>query len=240
MHSRWSVRNETSDCRAAGFVASASPTGMLTRPKLIDPFQIVAHGEDELYLDRPFPPLIPAYAHDLVALAEGASPQNRTRPRIWSRTTDGWREVSWEEAADRGRRARARPPRARHRRRATPSASSRAHGSNGRSSTSRSPRSALSRRRSTRRAPPAETCYILEHSKAVGCLVEDDEQLAKIDAARPTRLHAGDARRARAPSGATTRAAHPGALDEARARSATTTSSRSSTRRARPARRRPA
>ena len=40
-HSRCSVRNETSDWRAAGFVASASPTGMLTRPKLMEPFQIV-------------------------------------------------------------------------------------------------------------------------------------------------------------------------------------------------------
>ena len=39
-HSRWSRRNETSDCRAAGFVAGASPTGMLTRPKLSDPFQV--------------------------------------------------------------------------------------------------------------------------------------------------------------------------------------------------------
>ena len=28
-----------SDWRAAGFVAGASPTGMLTRPKLSDPFQ---------------------------------------------------------------------------------------------------------------------------------------------------------------------------------------------------------
>ena len=39
-HSRCSRRNETSDCRAAGFVAGASPTGMLTRPKLNDPFQL--------------------------------------------------------------------------------------------------------------------------------------------------------------------------------------------------------
>ena len=36
-HSRWRVRNDTS-CR---WVASASPMGMLTRPKLMDPFQIV-------------------------------------------------------------------------------------------------------------------------------------------------------------------------------------------------------
>ena len=40
-HSRWSCRNETSDARAFGEVASASPIGMLTRPKLSEPFQIV-------------------------------------------------------------------------------------------------------------------------------------------------------------------------------------------------------
>jgi len=41
MQSRWSMRNETSDWRAAGFVAGASPTGIETRPKLRDPFQEV-------------------------------------------------------------------------------------------------------------------------------------------------------------------------------------------------------
>ena len=40
-HSRCNIRKDTSDCRAAGFVARAIPTGMLTRPKLMDPFQIV-------------------------------------------------------------------------------------------------------------------------------------------------------------------------------------------------------
>src|SRR5256885_2244962 len=38
------MRNDTSDCRAAGLVARAIPTGMLTRPKLMDPFQIVLMG----------------------------------------------------------------------------------------------------------------------------------------------------------------------------------------------------
>ena len=40
-HSRWSSLNETSDWRAAGFVAGARPTGMLTSPKVSDPFQVV-------------------------------------------------------------------------------------------------------------------------------------------------------------------------------------------------------
>src|SRR5262245_31603311 len=44
-HSRCSIRNCTSDCRAAGAVAGASPTGMLTSPKLIDPFQVVRMRE---------------------------------------------------------------------------------------------------------------------------------------------------------------------------------------------------
>jgi hypothetical protein len=34
------MRKDTSDCRAAGFVAGASPTGMETSPKLRDPFQV--------------------------------------------------------------------------------------------------------------------------------------------------------------------------------------------------------
>src|SRR5436190_597980 len=41
MHSRCSMRKDTSDCRAAGFVAGARPIGMLTSPKLIDPFHVV-------------------------------------------------------------------------------------------------------------------------------------------------------------------------------------------------------
>ena len=40
-HSRWSIRKETSDARAAGFVAGARPTGIETSPKLIEPFQVV-------------------------------------------------------------------------------------------------------------------------------------------------------------------------------------------------------
>ena len=46
--SRWSSRNETSDWRAAGFVAGASPTGIETRPKLSEPFQDVRMSKVEL------------------------------------------------------------------------------------------------------------------------------------------------------------------------------------------------
>src|SRR5262245_25814484 len=62
LHSRWRVLNETSDCRAFGFVAGASPTGMLTRPKLMDPFQIVRiaakaslPGPPKFHVRRAFP-----------------------------------------------------------------------------------------------------------------------------------------------------------------------------------------
>jgi hypothetical protein len=47
-HSRWRSRNETSDWRAAGFVAGASPTGIETRPKLSEPFQVVRMVSREL------------------------------------------------------------------------------------------------------------------------------------------------------------------------------------------------
>jgi hypothetical protein len=43
-HSRCSVRKDTSEARALGAVAGASPTGIVTRPKLRDPFQVVLMG----------------------------------------------------------------------------------------------------------------------------------------------------------------------------------------------------
>ena len=47
LHSSCSCRNEMSDARADGFVAGASPTGIVTRLKLIDPFQVVRMGQLE-------------------------------------------------------------------------------------------------------------------------------------------------------------------------------------------------
>src|SRR5436190_8607511 len=44
LHSSWSCRKEMSDARADGFVAGARPTGIVTRLKLIDPFQVVRMG----------------------------------------------------------------------------------------------------------------------------------------------------------------------------------------------------
>ena len=62
-----------------------------------------------------------------------------------------------------------------------------------------------------------EACYILEHSNVVGCLVEDDEQLAKIEAARPEHVYTLETLDELRALGREHASAHPGALDEARA-----------------------
>src|SRR5260370_885072 len=73
-HSRCSVRKATSDF----WVARASPIGMLTRPKLIDPFQIVrigacpnCRGTRAFALPQGFPSLYDADRDDRVPV--GAS-----------------------------------------------------------------------------------------------------------------------------------------------------------------------
>src|SRR5215207_2585908 len=71
LHSRWSVRKLTSDCLALGVVARARPTGMLTRPKEIDPFQTVRMG--------PFPPVYPVPDFSLApAYVLGTGPIRRS------------------------------------------------------------------------------------------------------------------------------------------------------------------
>jgi long-chain acyl-CoA synthetase len=64
----------------------------------------------------------------------------------------------------------------------------------------------------------SEAAYILGHSKVVGCLVEDDEQFAKIEAARPDHVYTletlGDLRAL----GREHASAHPNALEVAHAR----------------------
>jgi long-chain acyl-CoA synthetase len=64
---------------------------------------------------------------------------------------------------------------------------------------------------------PAESCYILEHSNAVGCLVESAEDLAKIAAARPKHVYTMDALPELRALGREHVARNPGALDHARA-----------------------
>jgi long-chain acyl-CoA synthetase len=64
---------------------------------------------------------------------------------------------------------------------------------------------------------PAESCYILEHSNAVGCLVESEEDLPKIAAARPEHVYTTETLAELRALGRDHAARDPGALDRARA-----------------------
>jgi long-chain acyl-CoA synthetase len=64
---------------------------------------------------------------------------------------------------------------------------------------------------------PAESCYILEHSNAVGCLVESEEDLAKIEAARPEHVYTVETLDDMRALGREHAARDPGALDRTRA-----------------------
>jgi long-chain acyl-CoA synthetase len=64
----------------------------------------------------------------------------------------------------------------------------------------------------------AESCYILEHSNAVGCLVESEADLAKIAAARPEHVYTVETLDELRALGRDHAARDPSALDRARAR----------------------
>ncbi len=64
----------------------------------------------------------------------------------------------------------------------------------------------------------AEACYILEHSNAVGCLVESEEDLAKIADARPEHVYTVETLDELRALGREHAAGQPGALDQARAK----------------------
>jgi long-chain acyl-CoA synthetase len=63
----------------------------------------------------------------------------------------------------------------------------------------------------------AEVCYILEHSNAVGCLAEGDEELTKIEAARPEHVYTLETLGELRARGREHAARDPGALDRTRA-----------------------
>jgi long-chain acyl-CoA synthetase len=63
---------------------------------------------------------------------------------------------------------------------------------------------------------PIECCYILEHSNAVGCFVEDDELLAKIEAVRPEHVYTIETLPELRALGREHAAANPEALERAR------------------------
>src|SRR5690242_9616898 len=99
-------------------VARANPIGMLTRPKLIEPFQMVRIGANRIlvwtahssYLrwgtvttaSPTAPPAeSPLERRTARALWERSVAQAWTTPAFLEETPDGWRKVSWAEAADR-------------------------------------------------------------------------------------------------------------------------------------------
>src|SRR5262245_18643514 len=183
-----------SDCRAAGFVAGASPTGIETRPKLRDPFQVTRIRV--LPQCRRTTSLLPPRAVPSARLHSVAV--ERTIPRLWqdaisrwpagdtaylTRHDDGWRAITWEEAA------------------ATVSA--RANGFLARGVRKGEAYAILARTTldwaltdfalahiGAVTAPiyatssPHDVAYVLEHSEAVGIVCEDADQLAKVEQAR--------------------------------------------------------
>ena len=120
-HSACRVRKATS----LRCVAGASPIGMLTRPKLMEPFQIVRMGRLEslegpagfalaagallpcirwVEMATEATPALPPRpargrrAHDRRALAARVHERAARTPRTTSRSRGGWEPVSWEEA----------------------------------------------------------------------------------------------------------------------------------------------
>jgi long-chain acyl-CoA synthetase len=65
-------------------------------------------------------------------------------------------------------------------------------------------------------AAPAECCFILEHSNVVGCFVEDEELLAKIEDARPEHVYTIETLPELRALGREHAAADPDALERAR------------------------
>jgi long-chain acyl-CoA synthetase len=63
----------------------------------------------------------------------------------------------------------------------------------------------------------SEACYILEHANVVGCFVDDDEQLAKIEGARPEHVYTLETLDELRALGREHAASNPDALDRARA-----------------------
>src|SRR3989442_9898952 len=208
LHSRWRVRKLTSDCFAFGVVASARPTGMLTRPKLMDPFQIVRMaafgilsgarlrpGSTKLtgtgLLRRPA--FHPCRTTMTAVATTTAATGTRTIARLWQNVVEQrwpgpaylvqegtkWREMSWQEAA-----------------RAVDELA------NGLLALGVRKGDAFAILGSTRvewalfdfalgligavgapvymNSSPKDTTYVVHHSEAIGVLCEDDDQRAKL------------------------------------------------------------
>ncbi|HMI98248.1 MAG TPA: long-chain fatty acid--CoA ligase [Gaiellaceae bacterium] len=150
------------------------------------------------------------------SLWQDAIAQERSRPAYLVETPDGWREVSWAEAAE-----------------------AVVELANGLLALGLGKGDAFGILAHTRlewslldfalaqigavAAPiypsstPAESCYILEHSNAVGCLVETEADLDKIAAARPEHVYTVETLDELRALGREQAERDPGALDRARA-----------------------
>src|SRR5438445_6335017 len=176
-----------------------------------------AHGETELYLDRRFPPVVfSPQMRTIWSLWQKAVSEERTNPAYLVEGPDGWREISWADAAR--------------------AVDELAHGLLSLGIGKGDAFGILARTRlewslfdfalaqlGTVPAPiypsstAKEACYILEHSKAVGCLVEDEEGLAKIEGARPKHVYTLDTLDELRALGREHAARDPDALERARA-----------------------
>src|SRR3954466_5067456 len=220
-HSRWSRRNDTSDWRAAGFVARARPTRGFPRPKPTESFPVVRSSRSILPWDGLDSP---SRARFLQARL-GAVTRARTIANLWRdavapphaypaylQEVDGeWREVTWAE-----------------------SARDVAEVANGLLALGvrKGDSFALLARTSLEWAQfdfalglvgavgapiyanssARDVQYVLAHSEAVGVLVEDDEQRAKVSGVE--HVIGFDDLEALRERGRAYAAEHPGALDE--------------------------
>ena len=150
------------------------------------------------------------------SLWQNALAENRSNPAYLVEEDGGWREVSAAGSRNGGHRARPWPARARRR-------EGRFFGILARTRLEWVLLDFALAQIGAVAAPiypsstATEACYILEHSNVVGCLVEDDEQLAKIEAARPEHVYTLETLDELRALGREHASAHPGALDEARA-----------------------
>src|SRR4029077_2631886 len=187
LHSAWSWRKDTSEARADGFVAGASPTGVVTRLKLIEPFQVVRMGSSNSRCGPGSLPLSTLRAvagkRTIGALWRNAAARGASPPPYLAERDGAWVEVSWVEAA---RRVDAL--------------------ANGLLDLGVKKGDAFSILASTTlewclfdfalgligaigapvyaNSSAPDAAYVIGHSEAVGVLVEDEEQLAKIDSVR--------------------------------------------------------
>ena len=112
----------------------------------------------------PWPRVVPIRSISRRAPANGRPYRSPRLPGGWT----SWRTACWRSASARATRSGSSPGRA----------------SSGASSTSRSRSSVASPRRSMRTRRPRTAATSSRHSDAVGVLVEDEEQLEKVEAVR--------------------------------------------------------